>query len=73
MDSSYSSQTYTPVSARAQEIRAAFITRTYMHLFGAILGFAAIEIFLFSSGLAEPIARTLLSGSCPEASGSALS
>lgn len=63
MNSSYSSQTYTPVSARAQEVRAAFITRTYMHLFGAILGFTAIEIFLFTNGFAEPIARTLLGGS----------
>ncbi|MFQ5628890.1 MAG: Bax inhibitor-1 family protein [bacterium] len=63
MNNSYSTQTYTPVSARAQEIRAAFITRTYMHVFGAILGFTAIEIFLFTNGLAEPIARTLLGGS----------
>lgn len=63
MNQSYSSQSYTPVSARAQEVRAAFISRTYMHLFGAILGFAAVEIFLFTNGLAEPIARTMLSGS----------
>ena len=63
MNQSYSSQSYTPVSARAQEVRAAFISRTYMHLFGAILGFAAVEVFLFKNGLAEPIARTMLSGS----------
>ena len=41
--------------------RAAFITRTYMHLFGAIIAFTLIEVYLFSSGLAEMIAGTLLS------------
>ncbi|TNF75542.1 MAG: permease [Acidobacteria bacterium] len=41
--------------------RAAFITRTYAHLFGAILAFAGIEIYLFSSGLAERLAASMLS------------
>ena len=68
MNQSYSSQSYTPVSARAQEVRAAFISRTYMHLFGAILGFAAVEIFLFTNGLAEPIARTMLGHWAPKCS-----
>jgi FtsH-binding integral membrane protein len=40
--------------------RAAFITRTYLHLFGAILGFVAVEAVLFSTGYAERIARVLL-------------
>jgi hypothetical protein len=52
-----------PVAAIGVDQRATFITRTYAHLFGAILGFALIEIYLFKSGLAEPIARTLLGGS----------
>ena len=43
------------------DTRAAFLTRTYMHLFGAIIAFVAIEIALFSSGLAEVIARAMLS------------
>jgi FtsH-binding integral membrane protein len=41
--------------------RAAFITRTYLHLLGAILGFILVELFLFSSGLSKPIAEFLLS------------
>jgi len=45
--------------------RAAFITRTYAHLFAAILAFAGIEIYLFSSGLAERLAATMLSVSLP--------
>ena len=39
--------------------RATFLTRTYTHQLGAILGFT-VEAFLFSSGLAEPIARAML-------------
>jgi len=41
--------------------RAVFIARTYSHLFGAIVGFTLLEVFLFRSGLAEPIAQALLS------------
>ena len=52
-----------PVAGLSVDARATFINRTYQHLLGAIVGFAAIEIFLFSSGLAAPIARTMLGGS----------
>jgi hypothetical protein len=45
-----------PVDRRAQ-----FITRTYNHLFGAIVAFAAIEFGLFATGLAYPIAKAMLS------------
>jgi FtsH-binding integral membrane protein len=40
--------------------REKFIVRTYNHLFGAIVLFALIEIGLFMSGLALPIAQALL-------------
>jgi hypothetical protein len=43
------------------EARARFITRTYNHLFAAIVGFAAIEFALFATGLAPVIARAMLS------------
>lgn len=43
--------------------RATFVSRTYAHLFGAILSFTLLEVFFFKSGLAETIARTLMSGS----------
>lgn len=48
-----------PVSQVDAETRSTFITRTYLHLLGAILAFVAIEVFLFQSGLAESIARTM--------------
>ena len=48
--------THTPVAALGDDARAAFLVRTYTHLLGAILLFAAIEVFLFTSGLAEQIA-----------------
>ena len=41
--------------------RAVFIARTYSHLFGAIVGFTLLEVFLFRSGLSETIAGALLS------------
>jgi FtsH-binding integral membrane protein len=41
--------------------RAAFIVRTYSHLLGAISAFTLLEIFFFASGIAETIARSLLS------------
>src|SRR5215471_5547632 len=40
--------------------RAKFLVRTYNHLFGAIVGFAAIEFALFTSGAAATIARAML-------------
>lgn len=52
-----------PVAALDTDRRATFLTRTYTHLLGAILGFTVIEVMLFTSGLAEPIARTMLGGS----------
>ena len=49
-----------PVSALGTDARAGFLVRTYAHLLGAILLFAAIEVFLFTSGLAYPIANAML-------------
>jgi len=49
-----------PVAARPLEARATFLTRTYVHLLGAILAFALLEFLYFATGLALPIARALL-------------
>lgn len=49
-----------PVIELDQQSRATFVSRTYTHLFGAISAFTLIEIFLFKSGLAEPMARAML-------------
>jgi uncharacterized protein len=40
--------------------RAQFITRTYTHVVGGILGFILVELGLFESGLAEQVARFML-------------
>ncbi len=50
--------------ARSQhdvDARARFIVRTYNHLFGALALFTLVEIALFTSGVADRIAVTLLS------------
>ena len=53
-------QGFRPVSALDADTRAAFIWRVYAHVALAILGFGAIETWLFSSGLAEPLATRML-------------
>jgi FtsH-binding integral membrane protein len=58
--------TYTqraPVAALDTDVRAQFVLRTYIHLFGAILVFAGIEWVLFMTGLAATIAEAMLSAS----------
>jgi FtsH-binding integral membrane protein len=52
-----------PVALRSEETRAAFITNTYLHLFGAILGFTLLEMAYFTTGLALPMAQAMLSTS----------
>jgi len=61
--------TFEPIDSRyadspsvriGEDARAAFIGRTYLHLFGAIIAFVLIEAWLFSSGLAETIAQSML-------------
>lgn len=52
-----------PVAALGTDARAGFLVRTYAHLLGAILAFAGLEVFLFQSGLAYPIAQAMLGGS----------
>jgi FtsH-binding integral membrane protein len=51
---------YTPVSELSAETRSNFIWRTYGHVAAAILLFAGIETYLFSSGLAVPMAQSML-------------
>ncbi|MEM7408687.1 MAG: Bax inhibitor-1 family protein [Myxococcota bacterium] len=43
--------------------REQFISRTYSHLFGAVLAFIGLEAALFASGLGEPLAQVMLQGS----------
>lgn len=56
-------QGYTPVAAIGVDARASFINRTYNHLMGSIVGFTLIEVWLFSSGLGDSLAQTMLGGS----------
>ena len=51
---------YQPVGAIDTARRAQFITRTYAHLLAAIVGFTAIEVVIFQTGLALPIAQAML-------------
>ena len=41
------------------DTRAAFITRTYLHLFAAVVGFVVFEMALFASGIADRILSVL--------------
>ena len=46
--------------AAVADTRARFVARTYGHLLGAVLVFTALEVALFSSGLAERVAVSML-------------
>ncbi len=49
-----------PVSTLSVSARSEFIWKCYAHVVGAILAFAAIEAYLFQSGIAERITAPLL-------------
>jgi len=49
-----------PVSEASVEDRSEFIWKCYAHVVGAILAFAAIEVYFFQSGIAEKIAMPML-------------
>jgi FtsH-binding integral membrane protein len=52
-----------PVVAQAsQQERAAFIARTYLHLFGAVLAFTALEILWFATPVAGQMIGLLSGG-----------
>jgi len=48
------------VGAMDSQARGAFVSRTYGHLFGAVMLFMLIEMALFKSGLAPKLARGML-------------
>jgi FtsH-binding integral membrane protein len=47
-----------PITVTGQ--RARFISRTYTHLLGAVLGFMLLEVAIFQSGLAASMANAML-------------
>jgi uncharacterized protein len=49
-----------PSAIGETDTRERFIVRTYNHLFGAIVAFAAIEVALFATGAALVIARAMV-------------
>lgn len=50
---------YAP-SQTAVADRSTFIVKTYLHLLGAIMAFVAIEVGIFASGLALPLAEAMM-------------
>ena len=49
-----------PVAEAPEAARLEFIRKTYAHLGGAVLAFAALEALLFKSGVADDLTMTLL-------------
>ncbi len=60
MTNPYSMTADRPVAEIDVDSRAVFVTRTYLHLFGAILAFTCIEVALFRSGVAWSMAEAML-------------
>jgi FtsH-binding integral membrane protein len=51
---------YVPVGQSSVDARARFITRTYNHLMGSIVLFTLLEVWFFTTGLAETLASAML-------------
>ncbi len=51
---------FRPVSETNVDTRAKFILKTYGHLLGAVAAFTALEVFFFTAGFGESIARALM-------------
>ncbi len=49
-----------PVAEQGVETRSDFIWKCYAHVVGAILAFAAVEVYLFESGIAERLTPIML-------------
>ena len=49
-----------PVAEQGVETRSDFIWKCYAHVVGAILAFAAVEVYLFQSGIAERLTPIML-------------
>ena len=49
-----------PVATASEADRANFIWKCYAHVVGAILAFAAIEVYFFQSGIAYAIAQPMM-------------
>jgi len=60
MNQPYAPASQAPVFQLSESSRAAFLNKTYMHLFGAIILFTGIEIAFFRSGVAERMAGAML-------------
>jgi hypothetical protein len=56
-------QAYVPVGESSVEARSRFITKTYNHLMGSIVLFTLLEVWFFSTGMAEAIAGPMMSNS----------
>lgn len=62
MDSFVRNDEFSVTGTRAySDERAQFITKTYNHLFGALLAFILFEVILFKTGWVVPIAKALFS------------
>jgi FtsH-binding integral membrane protein len=49
-----------PEASMDLDARARFVSRVYAHVFAAIIAFTAVEVVLFTTGLAPLIARAML-------------
>ena len=62
MDSGFAQSGALPVAHAGVDVRADFIMKTYIHLFGAMLFFTVVEIFFFQNGMAESMFNFVAGG-----------
>ncbi len=61
MNTAYSVPGAVPVAHAGVEARAQFITKTYLHLLGAIVGFVLLEFVFFTTGISNLLLGALTS------------
>jgi FtsH-binding integral membrane protein len=62
MSASYPDTSYGPARHEYVADRSAFVLKTYLHLFGAIGVFTLLEVFFFTSGVAQNIMTLIPAG-----------
>ncbi len=58
----FRTQEYTLADQASRDARASFITKTYLHLFGAVMAFVGLEVVLLNLPITESVVRAMLTG-----------
>lgn len=58
----FRTQEYTLADQASRDARASFIVKTYLHLFGAVMAFVALEVILLSLPISQRLVEMMMAG-----------